>query len=140
MANKYSEALLSAIDILAKQRIKDAGYDKTIVAEIVSKKDVGTYLLKYGSTIIEAFSPKEYALHTMVYVLIPQNNMGQEKQILGEVNFFAKQKTLGRDSQQVILLYSDMKGLIIENQAIVGFVDNENQHIYFDKSNKEDKS
>ena len=81
MANKYSDALLSAIDILASKRVADAGYDKTIIAEVILKKKSknNSYLLRYEDSLFEAFSKDEIPLHSMVYVLIPQGDMREEK-------------------------------------------------------------
>ena len=125
MSNKYSEALLSAIDIIAKQRVAEADYDKTVIAEVIGRQKNGSYLLKYENAFIEAFSQEDLMPSTMVYVLIPQDNMGEEKQIIGKVYHYAKKST------ETILLWEDIKGIIIKNNMIIGFVDENNQNIYF---------
>ena len=131
MANKYSDVLLSAIDVIASKRVAEAKYDKTVVAEIIAGPNNGKYTLRYENTFIEAFSHEQLIPHSMVYVLIPQGDMGEEKQIVGVVNFYAPQETA-----EEIVLWEETKGMIIKNKMLIGYVDSNNQHIYFEK--KED--
>ena len=133
MPNKYSEALLSAIDILAKKRVSEAEYDKTIIAEVVASKGNGSYLLKYEGAFIEAFSKDNITPHTMVYVLVPRGKMGEEKQIIGTVSFYLKQQakqSRSVDNSQVVL-WENTKGVIIKENKIIGFIDQNDQQIYF---------
>ena len=125
MANKYSDALLSAIDILASQRVKEASYDKTVVAEVIKRIGGNKYFLKYENAFIEAFYDGDIAEHSMVYVLIPSGRMTEEKQIIRVVNFYAQTE------EEKILDFGEMSGIIVKNNSIIGYTKKDGTKNYF---------
>lgn len=83
-----SEKVLDAIEILATNSVEKAGYDRTIQAQVLSCEDatIGKYRCRYQDSIIYAYSNSadvKYAKGAYVYILIPGNDMGKEKTILG---------------------------------------------------------
>ena len=83
--------VLEAIDIIAQQKTRTAGYDRTIQASIVKCNDsvIGSYDIKYQGEVLRAYSINkgiEYQKDKKVIVLIPGNNFNNEKIILGEVD------------------------------------------------------
>lgn len=86
--SKLEETILQAIDIIVDRAISGAGYDKTIQAVIVECVDqtIGKYRVKYQDGMFYAYSENTdvtYATGTSVYVLVPSNDMGNDKRILG---------------------------------------------------------
>ena len=83
-----NEKILEAIGICADNIVKKAGYNKTIQAQIMSCQDatIGKYKCKFQDAIFYAYNTNtevSYTKGTNVYVLIPSNDMGKEKIILG---------------------------------------------------------
>lgn len=86
--------IISAIDILANHKIEEAGYDRTIIARIVScinpvAPDGVVYKLKYQNSTLyatERNKDKTYNIGDLVYIKIPQNDFSQEKLIEGKVS------------------------------------------------------
>ena len=83
-----NEKILEAIGICADNIVKKAGYNKTIQAQIMSCQDatIGKYKCKFQDAIFYAYNTNtevSYTNGTNVYVLIPSNDMGKEKIILG---------------------------------------------------------
>ena len=83
-----NEKILEAIGICAENIVKKAGYNKTIQAQIISCQDatIGKYKCKFQDAIFYAYNTNtevSYTDNTNVYVLIPSNDMGKEKIILG---------------------------------------------------------
>lgn len=91
MSNTNIEnAICDAVDILVSKAIDNAGYDRTIQAMVLDCVDpsIGKYKIKYQDTITYAYSTGvdvSYSKNTMVYVLIPSNDNGKDKTILGAV-------------------------------------------------------
>lgn len=83
--------ILDAIELLAKNSVERAGYDKTIQAQIISCQDpsIGKYKCKYQDAMFYAYvGNPEITLtnNTYVYVLVPENNMSKDKTIIGTVD------------------------------------------------------
>ena len=68
--------IISAIDILTNQKIAEAGYDRTIEAQIISCVYVAEneykYKLRYQNSTIFAFGSENYIEGTKVLVTIPK--------------------------------------------------------------------
>ena len=99
--SKLEDSILQAIDIIVDRAVSGAGYDKTIQAVIVECVDqtIGKYRVKYQDSIFYAYSENTDALYlpgTGVYVLVPSNDMGNDKRILGTT------KKLGTDYIPVV--------------------------------------
>ena len=82
------ENICQAIDIIVKQAISQAEFDKTIQATVVSCVDatIGKYKIKYQDSSFYAYSGSSeitYVDGSSVYVLIPGNDMSRDKTILG---------------------------------------------------------
>lgn len=85
---EINESICQATEIIAGRLIEQAKFDKTIRATVESCLDSrrGQYRLKYQDITFTAYSTAfniVYANGTNVYVLIPDNDMGNEKIIIG---------------------------------------------------------
>lgn len=102
MSNTNIEnAICDAVDILVSKAVEQAGYDRTIQAMVLDCVDasIGKYKIKYQDVVTYAYSTNvdvSYSKNTMVYVLIPGNDNGKDKTILGAV------KKLGLDYITVV--------------------------------------
>ena len=87
---KYEDALLQSISILAEQAIKKAGYDKTIRATVIKCVDptIEQYKVRYQDSYYYAYgngAGVNYPAGANVYILVPKGDMSQLKTILGTV-------------------------------------------------------
>lgn len=95
MAN-YENNIIDAIEKIVNNAVANAGYDKTIKATIVECVDqtIGKFKVKYQDSTFYAYATSSEVTYTRgseVYVLIPGNDSGRDKTILGTV------KKLGAD-------------------------------------------
>lgn len=86
----YEETLCQAMQLIAENAVKNAGYDKTIQATIISCEDktTGCYKVQYQDNIFLAYSADtkvKYTKGNLVYILIPNSNFDNNKTILGSV-------------------------------------------------------
>lgn len=86
----YEETLCQAMQLIAENAVKNAGYDKTIQATIISCEDktTGCYKVQYQDNIFLAYSADtkvNYSKGNLVYILIPNSNFDNNKTILGSV-------------------------------------------------------
>lgn len=86
----YEETFCQAMQLIAENAVKNAGYDKTIQATIVSCEDktTGCYKVQYQDNIFLAYSADtkvKYTKGNLVYILIPNSNFDNNKTILGSV-------------------------------------------------------
>lgn len=83
-----AENILSAIDILTDKKIAEAGFDRTVPATIVGIDNpvIGKYKVEYNGAKMFAYGAKgsSYNIGDQVYVLIPGNDVNQDKQILSK--------------------------------------------------------
>ena len=82
------DALLDAIDYMTTVKMDKLTLDKTIVATIVKSEDLikNTYKIRYqgnDNLVAKAQSGDTYKKGQQVYVLVPQNDLSNEKIILG---------------------------------------------------------
>ena len=82
------DSVLEATQIIVQNEIKNAGFDKTIQATVMSCVDqsIGKYKVKYQDGYWIAYSSNTnvtYPPNTNVYVLIPKGDMTQDKTIIG---------------------------------------------------------
>lgn len=87
--NEIANSILSVVELIADKKIREAGFDKTIVAEVIEtpQGSTGTYTVRYqDSDIKEVLSDSSYAIKDRVYVLIPQSDDALPKRIIGKVN------------------------------------------------------
>ena len=82
------DKILDAIEILADNSVKKAGYDKTIQAQILSCEDatIGKYRCRYQDATIYAYAggaDVTFNKGAYVYILVPGGDMNKEKTILG---------------------------------------------------------
>ena len=87
-SNNYAQNLLQSMSIIAEQAVKNANYDRTIQATIVSCVDptIGKYKVNYQNGTWYAYSNNintKYVKGSTVYILIPEGNMNNTKTILG---------------------------------------------------------
>ena len=86
-----NDKILDAIELLADNSVKKAGYDKTIQAQVLSCQDatIGKYRCRYQDAIIYAYTNNTDITYTngaYVYILVPGSDMNKEKTILGTTN------------------------------------------------------
>lgn len=86
----YEETLCQAMQLIAENAVKNAGYDRTIQATIISCEDktTGCYKVQYQDNIFLAYSADtkvKYTKGNLVYILIPNSNFDNNKTILGSV-------------------------------------------------------
>ena len=82
MSNRnYETQILDAIQMVVDNAVSKASYDKTIQATISKCVDeaMGKYIVKYQNSSFYAYSYNRdvtYSNGTLVYVLVPGNDMG----------------------------------------------------------------
>lgn len=86
----YEETFCQAMQLIAENAVRNAGYDKTIQATIISCEDktTGCYKVQYQDNIFLAYSADtkvKYTKGNLVYILIPNSNFDNNKTILGSV-------------------------------------------------------
>lgn len=86
-----NEKVLDAIELLTKNSVQQAKYDKTIQAQILSCEDstIGKYRCRYQDATFYAYSSNldlTFSKGSEVYILVPGNDMSKEKTILGTTN------------------------------------------------------
>lgn len=89
--NNIAEQICEAVDIIVSQKIAKAGYDRTIQATVLSCEDsiMGKYRVKFqnSSFIAYAANPSiRYQKDSLVYILIPGNDMSKDKIIMNSVD------------------------------------------------------
>lgn len=89
--NNIAEQICEAVDIIVSQKIAKAGYDRTIQATVLSCEDsiIGKYRVKFqnSSFIAYAANPSiRYQKDSLVYILIPGNDMSKGKIIMNSVD------------------------------------------------------
>ena len=89
-SNQMAENLLEAMRTLVDKSVAEAGFDRTVEAQIVSYEDskAGKYKIKYQGEYFYAFSDNTEVVYkegTTVYVLFPGNNKTAQKTIVGSV-------------------------------------------------------
>lgn len=86
----YENQIINAIETVVKNAVNNAEYDKTIKAQIIEKtnESIGEYKVRYQDSLFFAYSTNldiTYPKNSLVYVLIPGNDMRQVKTIIGAV-------------------------------------------------------
>ena len=89
--SNIAEQICEAVDVIVLKRLADAGYDRTIQATIVSCLDsvIGKYRVKYQNSYIIAYAANpsiKYQVDSLVYILIPGNDMSKDKVIMSSVD------------------------------------------------------
>lgn len=84
------QSICDAIDIIVSKAVSEAEYDRTIQCTIVSCSDatIGKYKVRYQDSTFYAYATSTDVTYTSgntVYVLIPGNDMSNDKTILGTV-------------------------------------------------------
>lgn len=84
----YEDKICEAIEYIVDDAVKKAGYDKTIRAKVLYCEDasIGKYKVRYQDSSFYAFAENTditYVQNAEVYVLVPGNDMRNEKKILG---------------------------------------------------------
>ncbi len=92
---EINKALCESARIIAEKVVEESRFDKTIKATVITCLDVGKglYKLKYQDIVFEAYSMAYNAIYkngTSVYVLVPNNDMGNQKVILGSYSIAAE--------------------------------------------------
>ena len=86
----FASVYIEGAEIAAEQKVKEAQFDSTIQAKIISCEDQsrGKYKVKYQDSIFIAYAEEEktYTPKTDVYILVPSNDFSKTKKIIGSVN------------------------------------------------------
>lgn len=99
--SSYEDKICEAMEYIAEKAVARANYDKTIQATVIKCEDeiTGQYKIKYQDSSFYAYAASTditYSPNTLVYILIPGNDMGSTKTILGTV------KKLGTDYLSIV--------------------------------------
>ena len=102
---KYENQILDAIETIVNQRVKNAGYDKTVQAKIINCEDptIGKYKVQYQDSNFYAYSSSSeisYMDGSEVYILIPNNDMSRDKTILGAVSRLGKNYATAAEGEE----------------------------------------
>ncbi len=87
MANKLSEELFAAMDVIIGKRLEAVQKDNTILCTIedATNAEKGEYIVSYSATKFIAHSDNtKYRAGQNVWVLIPDGDYNQEKIIIGK--------------------------------------------------------
>lgn len=84
-------SVIDAIEILTDKKLQDAKFDRTIQATVLSctSNTKGEYRCRYQDSKFLAYAPNPdvtYSENALVYVLIPGNDWGATKTIIGTVD------------------------------------------------------
>ncbi len=81
-----NDTIIKAIEIMVKNAIQNAPFDKTVLATIERQLNEKEYKYNYQGAIGTATSlnNSSYQIGDNVYILIPANDNGQGKIILGK--------------------------------------------------------
>lgn len=117
-SNQIAESLLEAMRTLVDKSVADAGFDRTVEAQIISYEDskAGKYKIKYQGEYFYAYSDNTEVVYkegTSVYVLFPGNDNNAQKTIVGSV------KTLG--TSYVSLLSEADKYIDIGTNVVINY-------------------
>lgn len=91
MANSnYENKIIDAIETIVDNKVKNAGYNSTLKATIITCIDptIGKYKVRYQDSTWFAYSigtDTKYNAGTEVYILVANNDMANDKTILGTV-------------------------------------------------------
>lgn len=90
-SGNYEIQILDAIQMIVDNAVSKADFDKTIQGTISRCVDptIGKYIVKYQNSSFYAYSSNidtTYSVGTLVYVLVPGNDMSKDKTIIGAVD------------------------------------------------------
>lgn len=109
---KIKDSVYKAIDVIVEKRIEDLRLDKTIKANIIRCLDADQrkYKIGYagGETVAYAQLEETYFPNTEVYVLVPEGNFNNKKQIVGRTS------TLNSETEQSVVASA------LSNRGVVG--------------------
>ena len=102
---KYENQILDAIETIVDQKVKTAGYDKTIKAKIINCTDptIGKYKVQYQDSVFYAYSGSSeinYMTGSEVYILVPDNDFSRDKTILGAVSRLGKDYAVAAEGEE----------------------------------------
>lgn len=114
--NQISENILTAIDIVVQERLKNLSYDKTELCIILEQITSNKYLVEHKGLSFQAYGESVYSVGEQVYVTSPQNDSYSAKIIIGK--YIKEPNTLSSVSlQDNLILFSEEK---IDNILEIG--------------------
>lgn len=136
---KYENQILNAIETVVNNAVEKAGYDKTIKAQIIEKTNdsIGEYKVRYQDSVFFAYSNDinvNYIKNSLVYILVPNNDMRQIKTIIGTV----EKTDLGYEEVLEAEDYYDIVGINIlnnDNEFSLSSYDGSTSIVLFDRDN-----
>lgn len=140
--SSYEEKICAAMEYIAEKAVAKASYDKTIQATIIRCEDeiTGQYKVKYQDSSFYAYAANTditYSANTLVYILVPGNDMGNTKTILGTV------KKLGTDYLSLVQSAYEVIGtncILSDEKYELCSYNKEQRVVIYDKTLGEDNS
>lgn len=135
---KYENQILDAIETIVNQRVKTAGYDKTVQAKIISCDDptIGKYKVQYQDSNFYAYSGSSeisYMEGSEVYVLIPNNDMSRDKTILGAVSRLGKDYAVSAEGEEAFEIIGN-NCVESNNQYELNSYKTTNEYVIYDRN------
>ena len=136
---KYENQILDAIETIVDQKVKNAGYDKTIQAKIISCDDptIGKYKVQYQDSSFYAYSGSSeisYISGSEVYILIPDNDMSRDKTILGAVSKLGKDYAVTAEGEEAFEVIGN-NCVESDNQYNLCSYKTANEYVIYDRNN-----
>lgn len=105
-SNQIANVLYDTVEMIVNKKVAEAGFDKTIKAQIISCIDAtkGEYKVQYQDSHFTATAINtniKYSLGQTVYILIPNNDWEQDKKILNAVNQLGTQSISQTQYQKI---------------------------------------
>lgn len=138
----YEDKLCEAMEYIAEKAVARASYDKTIQATVIRCEDeiTGQYKVKYQDSSFYAYAASTditYNPNALVYILVPGNNMGNTKTILGTV------KKLGTDYLTIVQSGYEVIGtncILSDEKYELCSYNKEQKIVIYDKAKGEENS
>lgn len=105
-SNQIANVLYDTVEMIVNKKVAEAGFDKTIKAQIISCIDAtkGEYKVQYQDSHFTATAINtdiKYSSGQTVYILIPNNDWEQDKKILNAVNQLGTQSISQTQYQKI---------------------------------------
>lgn len=141
--SSYENIICEAMEMIAEKAVAKANYDKTIQASIIRCEDelLGQYKVRYQDSTFYAYAANTnitYSANTLVYILVPGNDLGNTKTILGTVKKMgADYITITESAYEVIgtnCIISD------EQYELCSYTPQEQRIVIYDRKKGEDNN
>ena len=141
--SSYENIICEAMEMIAEKAVAKANYDKTIQASIIRCEDelLGQYKVRYQDSTFYAYAANTnitYSANTLVYILVPGNDLGNTKTILGTVKKMgADYITITESAYEVIGTNCIMSD---EQYELCSYTPQEQRIVVYDRKKGEDNN